>query len=86
MADARAAAKEALGRPDIGNHAITWDPAANIPHVPWMNSAYVTQSSGRMNIFGPFVNEAGGGGVPKGDFTYIVIMKDMTYREKMSVQ
>jgi RHS repeat-associated protein len=86
MADSLAAAREAVGRPDIGNHAITWDPSANAPHVPWMNSAYITESSGRMNIFGPFLNQAGGGSVPRGDWTYIVIMQDLTYREKMTVE
>ena len=82
MEDSWSAANEAVGRPDIGGHAITWDPTANIPHVPWMNSAYVTQTDGRFNIFGPLLNKAGGGAVPKGDWTYIVIMQDVPYRER----
>jgi len=86
MADARSAAAEAFKQGNIGNHAITYDPEANIPHVPWMNSAYVTESGGRFNIFGPFLNEAGGGAAPKGDTTYIVIMQDLTYREKNAWQ
>jgi len=71
-----------MGQPNIGQHAITWDPVANVPHVPWMNSAYVTNTGGRFNIFGPFLNEAGGGAVPKGDQTYVVIMQDAPYKER----
>ena len=82
MADSKAAAREAMGQPNIGQHAITWDPVANVPHVPWMNSAYETNTGGRFNIFGPFLNEAGGGAVPKGDQTYVVIMQDAPYKER----
>jgi RHS repeat-associated protein len=93
MADSVSAATEAYGKPDIGNHAITYDPhggvgGGDIPHTDWMNSAYVTMSNGRANMWGPFINGASGGkfGVPKGDPAYIVVMQDLTYKEKQHVE
>jgi len=75
--DSVAAAREALGKPDIGQHLILYDPAINFPHVPWMQNAYVVPS----HAYGGFINVAGGGDIPKGDVVNPLVMQNLAYRE-----
>ena len=76
--DGLSAATEAFGRPDIGQHAIMYDPGSNYPHTTWMKAAYGIPD----HVYGAFLNVAGGGDVPKGAMVDVLIMNDLTYRER----
>ena len=81
MEASRAAAIQGIGQPDIGNHAITYGFDAStgeeVPSVSWMARAQTTA------YFGPFVNTAGGGAVPIGVTTFIVIMQDLPFDRRL---
>lgn len=74
-ADSVSAVQEARKEPDPtggARLAIQFDPQnqPNKPSQSWIHNVQVVQ------IFGPFVNSAGGGDVQKGHEVYIMIMKD----------
>jgi hypothetical protein len=57
------------GHWDRGHPPIQFDPE-NQPQASWTHNVEVVQ------VFGPFVNAAGGGDVEQGHEVYIMIMKD----------